>query len=63
MGEWNQMKIRVVGPQVTTWLNGHEMVSFSDKKIGAATSVIAPQIHDGGGIKIRWRKLMLTEVK
>ena len=62
MGEWNQMKIRVVGPQVTTWLNGHEMVNFSDDKIGAANGVIALQIHDGGGIKVRWRNIMVEEV-
>ena len=63
VGEWNRMKIRVVGPRVITWLNGHEMVNFTDDKIGAATGVIALQIHDGGGIKVRWRKLMLEEVK
>ncbi len=63
MGEWNKMKIRVVGPRVTTWLNGHEMVNFTDDKIGAANGVIALQIHSGGGIKIHWRNLMLEEIK
>ena len=56
-GEWNTMKIRVVGDRVETWLNGHRMIEFSDEKIGKATGVIALQIHDGGGIKVLWRNL------
>lgn len=62
MGEWNKMKIRVSGDQVTTWLNGHQMVDLKDEKIGAATGSIALQIHDGGGIKVHWRKLMVEEL-
>lgn len=60
MGEWNKMKIRVVGDQVTTWLNGQEMVTLNDEKIGQGKGAIALQIHDGGGIKVRWRNLELT---
>ncbi len=59
MGEWNMMKIRVVGDQVTTWLNGQEMISLKDEKIGAATGQIALQIHDGGGIKVKWKNLRI----
>jgi hypothetical protein len=57
MGEWNKMKIRVVGEKVTTWLNGKKMVYLSDEKIGAGKGAIALQIHDGGGIKVMWRKI------
>ncbi len=59
---WNTMKIRVVGDTVTTWINGTEMVTFSDEKIGKANGSIALQIHDGGGIKVKWRKLMVKEL-
>lgn len=59
MGEWNQMKIRVVGPRVTTWLNGTEMIDFTDEKIGEGKGSIALQIHDGGGIRVRWRNIEL----
>jgi hypothetical protein len=63
MGEWNKMKIRVVGDQVTTWLNGQQMVNLQDEKIGATPQgVIALQIHDGGGIKVRWRNLLVREL-
>ena len=62
VGKWNTMKIRVVNDQVTTWLNGHQMVDFSDSKIGAANGFIALQIHDGGGIKVRWKDIILKEL-
>ena len=61
-GEWNKLKIQVVGGNVTTWLNGEQMVDFSDEKIGEATGCIALQIHSGGGIKVRWRNIFITEL-
>lgn len=57
MGQWNKMRIRVVGDQVTTWLNGEQMIELEDEKIGQATGQIALQIHDGGGIRVKWRNL------
>lgn len=62
MGEWNQLRVRVVGDHVQTWLNGHKMVDFHDEKIGEAEGSIALQIHDGGGIKVRWRNLNIREI-
>ncbi|MHA7862920.1 3-keto-disaccharide hydrolase [Flagellimonas marinaquae] len=59
MGEWNTMKIRVDGPKVTSWLNGVEMVHLEDEKIGEGEGAIALQIHDGGGIKVKWRNIEL----
>lgn len=58
-GEWNTLRIRVEGDRVQTYLNGQLMVDRRDEKIGAANGSIALQIHDGGGIKVRWRKLVL----
>ncbi len=58
-GEWNNLRIRVEGDHVQTFLNGQSMVDLHDEKIGAANGSVALQIHDGGGIKVRWRKLML----
>lgn len=62
MGEWNKMKIRVVGDRVITWLNGTQMVDFSDEKIGEVFGVIALQIHSGGGIKVNWRNILVSEL-
>jgi len=62
MGDWNQMKIRVVGDKIMTWLNGTPMIELVDEKIGNGKGSVALQIHDGGGIKVRWRNLMLTSL-
>lgn len=62
MGEWNTMRVRVVGDQVTTWLNGRQMIDLKDEKIGQATGQIALQIHDGGGIRVKWRNLKLVQL-
>ncbi len=62
-GEWNKMKIVAEGNRIRTYLNGKQMVDFSDEKIGAGIGSIALQIHDGGGIKIRWKKLKIKELK
>ena len=56
-GEWNTMVVRVVGGEVNTFLNGVQMITLKDDKIGASTGKIALQIHDGGGVKVRWRKV------
>ncbi len=57
--DWNTMKIRVVDDNITTWLNGQEMITFTDDKIGGATGCIALQIHSGGGIKVSWRNIKI----
>lgn len=62
MGEWNQMRIEVKGDEVKTYLNDRLMVDLTDEKIGEANGSIALQIHDGGGIKVRWRNLMVKEL-
>lgn len=63
MGEWNKMRILVVGDKVTTWVNGTEMISLEDEKIGMGKGAIALQIHDGGGIKVRWKNLKVRTIK
>ena len=61
-GDWNDYKIEVKGDEVTTWLNGHKMVYIKDAKIGEGVGFIALQIHDGGGIKVRWKDIMIEEL-
>jgi len=62
MGEWNTLKIRAMGGNITSWLNGVEMVNLSDELIGKGKGAIALQIHDGGGIKVRWRNIKLKPI-
>lgn len=58
-GEWNDLRLVVNGDEVTTFLNGHQMISIKDEKIGKGAGFIALQIHDGGGIKVRWRAMKI----
>ena len=60
--EWNEMKIRAVGGNITTWLNGVQMVDIKDEKIAQGEGAIALQIHSGGGIKVKWRNIMIKEL-
>ncbi len=62
MGEWNDMTIKVVGDHVTTWLNGTQMVDFEDEKIGQGEGSVALQIHDGGGLKVVWKNILIKEL-
>ncbi|MCW3115936.1 MAG: hypothetical protein JWM28_18 [Chitinophagaceae bacterium] len=59
---WNTMEIKVVNDEVTTWLNGHMMINLKDETIGKGEGFIALQIHDGGGIKVRWKDLIIQEL-
>lgn len=61
-GEWNTMRVRVVGGKVETWLNGYLMITLDDKMIAQASGSIALQIHSGGGIKVMWRNILITEL-
>jgi Domain of Unknown Function (DUF1080) len=62
MGEWNKMTVRVVGNVVTTFLNGTQMITLDDAKIGGKDGCIALQIHSGGGIKVKWRKIKIKQL-
>lgn len=59
MGEWNKLKITASGAEISTYLNGEEMVHIVDEKIGEGKGAIALQIHDGGGIKVKWRNIKI----
>ena len=61
-GEWNHLKIKVKGDQLTTWLNGTKMISITDEKIGEGEGSVALQIHSGGGIKVKWKNIILKKL-
>ena len=61
-GEWNDIKIRVVDDHVTTWLNGVEMIDYTDEKIGEGEGQLSLQIHSGGGLKISWKDIKVKEL-
>ena len=61
-GEWNLMKIKVQGANLTSWLNGTKMVDFKDEKIGEGEGGIVLQIHSGGDVKVSWRNITIKEL-
>jgi hypothetical protein len=61
-GEWNTYKIKVVNDEVTTGLNGHKTLYLKDEKMGQGEGFIALQIHSGGGIKVRWKKIRIKVI-
>ncbi|MFZ1291220.1 MAG: DUF1080 domain-containing protein [Melioribacteraceae bacterium] len=60
--QWNKMVIRAVNDNVQTFLNGEQMIDFTDSKIGEGYGFIALQIHSGGGIKIRWKNIEIKNL-
>ena len=59
--EWNQMKIRAVGPKYTVWLQGQEVMNYesgSAKKVGP----IGIQLHGSRSMKIDFRNLSINEI-
>lgn len=61
-GDWNELRLVVKDDEVTTFLNGHQMIYIKDEKIGKGEGFIALQIHDGGGIKVRWKNLKVRNL-
>lgn len=61
MGEWNTMKIKVQGDEVSTWVNDIQMIFLKDAAIDS-DGKIALQIHDGGGIKVVWKEIFIKEM-
>jgi hypothetical protein len=51
------MRIIAEGDRIQTFLNGEPMTDLTDAKVGKGRGRIALQIHDGGGIKVRWRNI------
>lgn len=60
INDWNTLRVKVVGNTVTTWLNGEQMIEITDEKIGSIPGRISLQIHDGGGVRVRWRNLRIA---
>jgi hypothetical protein len=64
-GEWNTMRIRAIGDEVTTWLNGMKITELKDEKVGRGKGRIMLQIHDvskGNGIKVLWKNMQIKEL-
>jgi len=60
-GQWNDLQVSVHGNHIVTQLNGMKIVDFSDPAQKFSEGVIGLQIHTGGGVKMRWKDLLIQE--
>ena len=63
VGEWNDYRIRCVGPRIQQWLNGFQTVDYTeeDKSI-PATGLIGVQIHSGAPSEVWYKDIEIEEL-
>lgn len=60
--EWNEMRIRMIGSHITTWLNGYLVSDISAHEF-PREGIIALQLHAGGPMKVRFKDILIREPK
>ncbi len=62
--DWNEYRIRCVGPKIQLWINGHQTVDYTepDDKI-ERTGLIAVQIHGGPPSEAWYKDIRIKELK
>jgi 3-keto-disaccharide hydrolase len=58
-GEWNDLEVFVEGRHIVTQLNGVKIVDYTDAAPKFTDGVIGLQIHTGGGVKVRWKDILI----
>lgn len=68
-GQWNTYRIVANGPRFQVWINGTEIIDLTDEAIFKThpSGFIGLQVHSigkaEGPYQVRWRKIMLKEIK
>ena len=60
-GEWNELEVSAQGNHIVTRLNGVKVVDYTDAAPKFTNGVIALQIHTGGGVRMRWKDILIKE--
>jgi len=60
-GEWNELEVSMQGNHIVTQLNGVKIVDYTDAAPKFTDGVIGLQIHTGGGVKMRWKDILIEE--
>jgi hypothetical protein len=60
--DWNDLLVLVHGNRVRTYLNGVQMIDFTDPAPQNSDGVIALQLHPGGGAKMRFKDLWIRDL-
>lgn len=61
--DWNEYRIRAVGPRIQLWLNGVKTVDYTeaDPKI-ERTGHVCLQVHGGGKTKVLYKDIVIEEI-
>jgi hypothetical protein len=60
-GEWNEVRFKVTGAHVVTFVNGQKIADYQDPAPKYTDGVIALQLHSGGKGKIRFKDLYIRD--
>jgi hypothetical protein len=64
VGEWNDYRIRAEGKHIQIWLNGIQTVDYTETEPNIAPSgIIAVQIHGNATSIVRYKDLIIDELK
>jgi len=59
--QWNEMKIRAVGGDITVWLNGHQSAQLKDDP-SSKEGFIGLQLHGGMDMKVIYKMIEIREL-
>lgn len=61
--DWNEFVVRADGPRIQIWLNGYQVVDFTEEDETVFKSgVICLQIHSGKPAEARYKDVELKEL-
>lgn len=64
LGEWNDYRIRAEGRHIQLWLNGVQTVDYTETDADIAdTGMIAVQIHGNATSVVRYKDIVIRELK
>lgn len=64
LGEWNDYRIRAEGKRIQLWLNGVQTVDYTETEAGIEeTGLIAVQIHGNATSIVRYKDIVIEELK
>lgn len=62
--DWNEYKIRAVGPRIQLWINGLPTVDYTEMEEGIdRRGIIAVQIHGGPPSEAWYKDIVIREIK
>jgi hypothetical protein len=66
-GEWNRFHVKCQGKSIKTWINDVPVADLVDETTGMKSGFIGLQVHSikkgTGPYEVRWRKILLKELK